>query len=188
MAESSLWMRSTELSLHVSPRFLGAARRAIDLHLASLIMKFHPTLNGVPVACPKYKVLSHAAIINTDFPLMHFNVKADFIVFAPKVGAQLSGKINQVSCDHVGLLVHGCFNASIPSAQLKPSYYFDENDSVWCDDKGRQVLVTEALIVFTVTGIEHVDDIYCIQGSILSEDTGYGLRIGCVCHMTVALG
>ena len=39
--------------------------------------------------------------------------------------------MNYISVDHVGLLVLGLFNASIPAEALKTSFYWDVNQHLW---------------------------------------------------------
>lgn len=48
---------------------------------------------------------------------IHLNIEADFVIFCPKPGQKLMGTVNKVSSSHIGCLVHGCFNASIPKPE-----------------------------------------------------------------------
>jgi DNA-directed RNA polymerase I subunit RPA43 len=168
----ALWKVTTTLALHINPRFIGNLHHAVELHINSLLLKYSEKMKGVPIACPQFLIRSTSAIVNTDFPLLHLEVLATMVVFAPAVGARLTGRVNQVSADHVGMLVMGCFNASIPSSKMKPSLKYDEEQSVW-RTKGDQHLATNSLVTFDVTGFDYVDEVYYIQGSILSDDTGF---------------
>lgn len=49
-------------------------------------------------------------------PNVYFKVLVDYIIFQPVVGSKLSASVEKVSKSHVGLLVHGWFNASITRA------------------------------------------------------------------------
>jgi hypothetical protein len=42
------------------------------------------------------------------------------------------GVVNKVSSDHIGLLVHGIFNASIPADQIRDSEFsFNSQSKTW---------------------------------------------------------
>ena len=71
-------------------------------------------LGGVVIAYNNVKLLdSHGHIID-DQPYLHFDVQTDYIIFQPTAGSILKGCVNHVGRGHVGCLVHGCFNASVP--------------------------------------------------------------------------
>ncbi|KAG7251982.1 hypothetical protein CRUP_034524 [Coryphaenoides rupestris] len=48
------------------------------------------------------------------------NITASFVVFNPQPGQKLQGIVNKLGVSHVGCLVHGCFNASVPKPNLIP--------------------------------------------------------------------
>lgn len=66
------------------------------------------------IAFSNVKLLQHLGNIVNEEPYIHFDIEADFIVFRPTVGCKLLGVVNKVAKTHIGCLVHGCFNASIP--------------------------------------------------------------------------
>ena len=165
------------LTLHCSPSFIGRLHDGARQHVNAMLLKPSEALGGVPIACPALRICSSVATANTDFPLLHFEVDATLVVFAPAVGARLVGRINQISPDHVGLLVLGTFNASIPRTALKSSHYYDTNDAIWCDEaSGKQVLQAGSSVAFDVTGFDYADDVLCIQGSIAADSAGF---VGC---------
>ncbi|KFO94659.1 DNA-directed RNA polymerase I subunit RPA43, partial [Buceros rhinoceros silvestris] len=75
------------------------------------------SLQGVPVAYDNIKVLSELGDIYDDQGFIHLNIEADFVIFSPKKGKKLVGVINKVAPSHIGCLIHGCFNASIPKPE-----------------------------------------------------------------------
>ncbi|NXS81799.1 RPA43 polymerase, partial [Erpornis zantholeuca] len=75
------------------------------------------SLQGVPVAYDNIKAVGELGDIYDDQGFIHLNVEADFIIFSPKKGKKLVGVINKVAPSHIGCLIHGCFNASIPKPE-----------------------------------------------------------------------
>ncbi|NXR44391.1 RPA43 polymerase, partial [Hippolais icterina] len=75
------------------------------------------SLQGVPVAYDNIKVVGELGDIYDDQGFIHLNIEADFIIFSPKKGKKLVGVINKVAPTHIGCLIHGCFNASIPKPE-----------------------------------------------------------------------
>uniref|UniRef100_H3BX99 DNA-directed RNA polymerase subunit n=1 Tax=Tetraodon nigroviridis TaxID=99883 RepID=H3BX99_TETNG len=78
------------------------------------------SLKGVPLAYDNIRILGQYGDIVDDGGYVHMDVIADFIVFQPQKGQKLLGKVNKLGVSHVGCLVHGCFNASIPKPNLVP--------------------------------------------------------------------
>ncbi|NXO82611.1 RPA43 polymerase, partial [Sitta europaea] len=75
------------------------------------------SLQGVPVAYDNIKVVGELGDIYDDQGFIHLDIEADFIIFSPKKGKKLVGVINKVAPSHIGCLIHGCFNASIPKPE-----------------------------------------------------------------------
>ncbi|MGH0126262.1 UNVERIFIED_CONTAM: hypothetical protein FKN15_027912 [Acipenser sinensis] len=89
------------------------------------------SLKGVPVAYDNIRILGQYGDIYDDQGYIHMNIEADFVIFRPNKGQKLVGIVNKVAPSHIGCLVHGCFNASLP----KPHKMF--NDA--CHDSGLKV-------------------------------------------------
>ncbi|KAM7070376.1 DNA-directed RNA polymerase I subunit RPA43 [Acridotheres tristis] len=99
------------------PRFLGRKRSGIRAQLDAELLRYSESLQGVPVAYDNIKVVGELGDIYDDQGFIHLNVEADFIIFSPKKGKKLVGVINKVAPSHIGCLIHGCFNASIPKPE-----------------------------------------------------------------------
>ncbi|NXA35095.1 RPA43 polymerase, partial [Eudromia elegans] len=99
------------------PRFLGRKRSGIRAQLDAELLRYSESLQGVPVAYDNIKVVGELGDIYDDQGFVHLNVEADFIIFSPKKGKKLVGVINKVAPSHIGCLIHGCFNASIPKPE-----------------------------------------------------------------------
>lgn len=50
-------------------------------------------------------------------PNVYFKLVVDYIIFQPVVGSELVARVEKISKSHIGLLVHGWFNASITRSE-----------------------------------------------------------------------
>ncbi|KAG8514734.1 DNA-directed RNA polymerase I subunit RPA43 [Galemys pyrenaicus] len=106
----------------LSPRYLNRKRTGIREQLDAELLRYSESLLGVPIAYDNIKVVGELGDIYDDQGHIHLNIEADFVIFCPEPGQKLVGTVNKVSSSHIGCLVHGCFNASIP----KPEQLSDE--------------------------------------------------------------
>ncbi|XP_037549344.1 DNA-directed RNA polymerase I subunit RPA43 [Nematolebias whitei] len=98
----------------LAPQYLNKKRTGIQEELDGELLKFSQSVNGVPLAYDNIRLLGQRGHIYDDSGYIHMDIEANFIVFQPKKGQTLLGKVNKLAMSHVGCLVHGCFNASIP--------------------------------------------------------------------------
>ncbi|NXY86482.1 RPA43 polymerase, partial [Alcedo cyanopectus] len=101
----------------LAPRYLGRKRTGIRAQLDAELLRYSKSLQGVPLAYDNIRVLGELGDIYDDQGFIHLNVEVDFIIFSPKKGKKLVGVINKVAPSHIGCLIHGCFNASIPKPE-----------------------------------------------------------------------
>ncbi|KFP36235.1 DNA-directed RNA polymerase I subunit RPA43, partial [Chlamydotis macqueenii] len=85
---------------------------------------------------------------------IHLNIEADFVIFSPKKGKKLVGVINKVASSHIGCLIHGCFNASIPKPEQMSIVQWQELGLKIGDELKFQVLHldSDAAGVFFIRG------------------------------------
>ncbi len=74
--------------------------------------------------------------------------------------------MNKVSQDHIGCLVHGIFNASIPASEIP----FSWEDYMWHD--GNHPVTTGTGISFSVTGKNTHRGLLSITGSLKKKGAG----------------
>ncbi|XP_068261498.1 DNA-directed RNA polymerase I subunit RPA43 [Nyctibius grandis] len=101
----------------LAPRYLGRKRTGIRAQLDAELLRYSESFQGVPVAYDNIKVVGELGDIYDDQGFIHLNIEADFVIFSPKKGKKLVGVINKVAPSHIGCLIHGCFNASIPKPE-----------------------------------------------------------------------
>ncbi|XP_037692797.1 DNA-directed RNA polymerase I subunit RPA43 isoform X2 [Choloepus didactylus] len=101
----------------LSPRYLNRKRTGIREQLDAELLRYSESLLGVPIAYDNIKVVCELGDIYDDQGHIHLNIEADFVIFCPEPGQKLMGTVNKLSSSHIGCLVHGCFNASIPKPE-----------------------------------------------------------------------
>lgn len=88
-------------------------------------------------------------------------------LFEPRKGAMLVGTVNKVGSDHIGLLVEGTWNASIPRSNIPNQYEFDTELGCWCDkDFDHPHIDVGCAIPFVVTGTEVMGEVLSINGTL----------------------
>ncbi|CAB1443070.1 unnamed protein product [Pleuronectes platessa] len=117
---SCLVMNTHRRHVALPPMYLQKKRTGILVELEAELLKFSPSLKGVPLAYDNISIVRQHGDIYDDSSYIHMDIEANFILFQPTVGQKLLGKVNKLGVSHVGCLVHDCFNASIPKPNLVP--------------------------------------------------------------------
>lgn len=117
-AESAFKTVFPDITLCIPPVLIGDARRAASEQLDSLLMRYVPQFEGVLMSHSKLTFKQKLGKIDGDGAFANVLVGVNGLVWAPKIGMRLEGKIKLSTPSHVSLLVHGIFNASITSAHL----------------------------------------------------------------------
>ena len=132
------------MRIHLAPMFAADVKAGIREKLSKYLLKFHPSVCGIIISFSDIKILQKCATIRYDCPFIHFDIAVKVISFSPVVGDTLSmeisfikgvivgGVVNKQSPEHIGLLVFGIFNASIPAEVLRKSMRF--YGSAWTMD------------------------------------------------------
>ncbi|KAK7208088.1 hypothetical protein BZA70DRAFT_272877 [Myxozyma melibiosi] len=121
---------SAELYLSIAPMYsLSPLQGVRAQHLDPLTMTYFHPVNGIVLAVLDVSVDENAgARIINESPFAFAWVNAEFLVWRPKRGDILQGRINMQSRSHIGLLVCDVFNASITRDRIPPKWKFVEND------------------------------------------------------------
>ncbi|NXS67057.1 RPA43 polymerase, partial [Pandion haliaetus] len=138
----------------LAPRYLGRKRSGIRAQLDAELLRYSESLQGVPLAYDNIRVVGELGDIYDDQGFVHLNVEADFVIFSPKKGKKLVGVINKVAPSHIGCLIHGCFNASIPKPEQMSIVQWQELGLKIGDELKFQVLHldSDAAGVFFIRG------------------------------------
>lgn len=77
------------------------------------IGKFDTKLDGIVLEIRNIKVFGTAYHVQDDDPYNHINIKANFYVFQPRIGAVIKGAVKHISHGHVAVIIYRVFNVSI---------------------------------------------------------------------------
>ena len=165
-----------KLSLHPSAvadrgTSLQGARDLLD----GMLMRHHDRLGGDLVSYEKPRLVDHADLrIVPMAGYVDVRVRARVKVFTPKVGSKLRGRVNKIGVDHVGVLVHDVFNASLAATDLPRDFVHNPAEDVWesAEDGGAHRVGVGAECVFHVKKISEYDDVLHLIGSMAEEGTG----------------
>ncbi|XP_042166177.1 DNA-directed RNA polymerase I subunit RPA43 [Oncorhynchus tshawytscha] len=111
---SCLVMDTHRRHIALSPMYLKKKRTGIQEELNTELLRYSESLKGVPLAYDEVSLLGQHGDIYDDNGYIHLDIQANFVVFQPQRGQKLLGTVNKLGVSHVGCLVHGCFNASVP--------------------------------------------------------------------------
>ncbi|CAN2389820.1 DNA-directed RNA polymerase I subunit, partial [Pristimantis euphronides] len=151
---SCLVVKTHRRHLALAPKYLHKKRSGIREHLSAELLKYSVALNGVPVAFDNIKLVGELGDIYDDIGYIHVNIEADFVIFQPKRGQKLVGVVNKKAPSHIGCLVHGCFNASIPRPFKIPVDVWQHTEITIGDQMEFEVsrLDSDAVGVFFILG------------------------------------
>nr|KAF6470506.1 hypothetical protein HJG59_019025 [Molossus molossus] len=152
----------------------GPHRRHIALDAE--LLRYSESLLGVPIAYDNIKVVGELGDIYDDQGHIHLNIEADFIIFCPEPGQKLMGTVNKVSSSHIGCLVHGCFNASIPKPEQMPAEQWQTLEVNVGDELEFEVfrLDSDAAGVFCIRGKLNITSLKTKCSAVSEEVTETG--------------
>ncbi|KAI8904175.1 hypothetical protein DFJ77DRAFT_552301 [Powellomyces hirtus] len=176
----------TKIHMHLAPAFVSNPLKGVHEYLSRFLMRHVEELDGVVLSySPKVTILDQSARVIDDSPFCHFYVKVTFWVFRPKVDAPIIGVVNKVSNDHIGLLVHGIFNASIPSDKIRRNEFrYSEEEEAWKQPQSDNsssssvvVLGVGAVVRFTVVELIKANEMLTMVGSLVADPDSTGVIV-----------
>ena len=81
------------------------------------------------------------------------------------------GKVSKQSPDHLGLLLYGVFNASIPARFMDGRLRWNSDKAAWCDELSGKTLSEGKEVTFTVLRLMVEDDVLNVIGTLGDVDT-----------------
>ncbi|KAG0319534.1 hypothetical protein BG000_003839 [Podila horticola] len=177
---------TTKIYIHLPPCFATKPVEGIQEQLNGFLMRYMPQVEGVVLAHSDLKLLESSGRIMYDSPYSHFWVSVKLLVWKPVKGSTLHGTINLQSPDHIGLLIYGTFNASIPSEFIpKDKYEFNPNSTYshakqdgteaainilsgeWVLKSTGESIGHEGTIEFEVSDLVRTNDMLTVTGSLM---------------------
>lgn len=77
------------------------------------IGKYDTKLEGIILDVRNINVFGTSYPIHDDDPINHINIKADFYLFQPRIGALIKGVVKHISHGHIAVIIYRVFNVSI---------------------------------------------------------------------------
>jgi|SRR5579859_3747503 len=125
ISKSSLF-QSGRLKIHVAvPPACTSLDTFLTTHLTSTILLTH-TKHGTIVAFSNFKGTDSGRIID-ECPFAWSWFEGDIVLFNPQVGDRIRGTVTLSSPDHIALITHSLFNASIPRTNMPEDWVFEED-------------------------------------------------------------
>lgn len=141
-------------------------------HLDPLLMRYLESsgVDGVVLAYQNLHFHTHLAKIMYDSPVAFTPISVDLVVWRPRVGIRIAGRLSRTSPDHIGLLVWNCFNASIPRAGIPAEWVYEGEDENgwdgWVDGEG--IAIPDHL-PFTIRSVVRAMGSVSLEGSLVEN-------------------
>ncbi|KAG0604519.1 hypothetical protein M758_10G177500 [Ceratodon purpureus] len=145
--------------------------------LNSLLVRFNEHFDGSVLAHSDTKIQGRtAAILEGLSPYFCVRLTTTLLLFTPKVGFFVEGKVNKVEEDYLGVVVLGLFNAAIGSSDIRSELVYCEGEDgtkVWMNESDdRHCIQIGSLIRFSVKSVQENEEIVDLTGALLAPQTG----------------
>ena len=167
------------ISLQIEPRYLGNLAVGIQEHLRPMLLSYNRSLGGMPLSFHDVKPVTTMAKILYENPGVFVMVSATMLLFAPRAGDVLVGRINFVGHDHIGLTVLGTVKASITCTQFPEAYALgaatEGKPARWYSPgKPDSELVVGREVIFAVSKVETAADGLPVVSGTLRGNAKFG--------------
>lgn len=117
--------------VHLPPHYIGRIQEGVNEALNALLMKWNEELGGVVLAYNNASLTEdHGKLIGAS-AYIHFHVSLKVLLWMPSIGAELTGTVNHISVDHVGLVTAGVFSVAIEADHLLPGHSYEGDSNTW---------------------------------------------------------
>lgn len=111
---SCVSMHTSEMHVGFPPwGFVNFQETLTNIISRDKIGKYDTKLEGIILDVRNIKVYGTLYPVRDDDPINHINLKADFYVFQPRIGALIKGVVKHISHGHIAVIIYRVFNVSI---------------------------------------------------------------------------
>jgi DNA-directed RNA polymerase subunit E'/Rpb7 len=136
-------------------------------------------LDGVVLSYSDVELVEAGGLIHFERPQIHFRVLARFLIFKPTSGAHFIGVVNKVGIAHIGLLLFGAFNVSIPARAIRGEYAYDALQESWVNsDNPEHAIAIGSPVRFQLVSGSNSGEFYSIVGSLRKQSCGPVSEVG----------
>lgn len=169
------WRRKTLLlELYIPAIDATDAMGGVKRQLNDVLLTYVREAEGILMGWDKPRFLDDTARLLDESPFCYARVAVDTVIWRPRRGEQLEGSVKLMGPSHIGILILGTFNASIPRRLIPESWTFEENfegdDGFWKDASGTPLEIDQELRFQTVN-IKKGANIISVEGSLLDQVT-----------------
>jgi len=105
---------------------IGNLKQAAKSEIIQKLLTYDDTIEGSILGFKNIKPTEPFCKVYADGPALHVQLEADFMVFKPKVGCVLPGKVSFISSSSLNLLVLGKFNATVDFSEFSKKWSFQQ--------------------------------------------------------------
>lgn len=160
------------LGIYIAPIDTVDPLAGVGQQLDEVLLSYIKEAKGILMGWRDARFLDSSARILDESPFSFSEVSVDTIVWRPKRGEQLEGKVKLMGPSHIGILILDTFNASIPQHLIPTDWTYEENfdgdDGYWKRSDGLPLQIDQT-IHFTTVNIRKGANILNVEGSLLDS-------------------
>lgn len=164
--------RILHLELLLAPIDASDPLAGVERQLDDVLLTYLPQAQGILMGWQDPRFTEPAARILDDFPFSLVQIQVDSLLWRPRQGDDLEGTVKLMGPSHIGLLILGTFNASIPRHLIPPDWVFeedlDENQGFWHDGQGTALTIGQE-VRFSTHAIKKGSHMLSVEGSLLGQ-------------------
>lgn len=177
MEMEGLCEKKVKMVVHLHPSRASNVRQGVREILNSLLLRFNEHFEGSVLAHSDTKIQGRTAIILEGLtPYFCVRLTTTLLLFSPKVGIFVEGKVNKVEEDYLGVVVLGLFNAAIGSSDIRNGLVYCEGidgTRAWMNENDeRHCIKIGSSIRFSVKSFQENEEIVDLTGALLGPQTG----------------
>uniref|UniRef100_A0A0A9X196 DNA-directed RNA polymerase I subunit rpa43 n=1 Tax=Lygus hesperus TaxID=30085 RepID=A0A0A9X196_LYGHE len=136
-------------------------------------MRYNNPLKGVILAYDSVHIPNKYCLVDEVQVHQRLLVKFRLLVFRPRVGICVVGRVHKVDVDHINVLVYGIFNASIiASTDLPTDFVYQVTDNVWRNPILDETIGVGTVLYIRISKILHSGNLLAMECSLIGDGVG----------------
>lgn len=160
------------LDFYIPPIDTSDPLAGVERQLDDVLLTYVKEAEGILMGWRDPHFLDASSRILDESPFSYASVSVETIVWRPRRGEELEGSIKLMGASHIGMLILGTFNASIPATLIPSDWSFEEHydgeEGNWKDGNGTALQIDGPLLFKTVN-IKKGANILSVEGSLLDQ-------------------
>lgn len=168
-----LKLSDANIVIHLHPSKQNIIRKAINRQLSYLLFGFSEQFDGVLLAYEVDILSKNAKILSGVFPYFGVKLKATLLLFSPKKGMLVEGKVSKIAHNSINAIVLGFSNATITDEDIRREFKYRTKhgkEAFTSRSHKRHVIKVGTMIRFLVKSFD--EEALHIYGSLVPSHTG----------------